>query len=211
MSEKLRESLSAVMDGEADDFELRRVLDELGRDEALRAEWMRLHEARAILRNEHHQASPDLADRVWDAMSGEMSGEEAPEPTVQEVAAQATTGSRNRLGRMTGFGVAAAMALAVIVGTNVFQSDGLDGSGPEVASVDAIDGKLEGPVVRLTNDVSAEDLRRARAYMVYHVQHNAMNQPGVSSFAKMVAMGESSQEMPEQQADEEADKAAETD
>ena len=32
MSEKLRESLSAVMDGEADEFELRRVLNEIDQD-----------------------------------------------------------------------------------------------------------------------------------------------------------------------------------
>jgi sigma-E factor negative regulatory protein RseA len=37
MNEQLRQSLSAVVDGEADAFELRRVLDELDRDPELRA------------------------------------------------------------------------------------------------------------------------------------------------------------------------------
>ena len=33
MSEKLKESLSAIIDGEADEFELRRVLDEIDKKE----------------------------------------------------------------------------------------------------------------------------------------------------------------------------------
>ncbi|MDA1074992.1 MAG: anti-sigma factor, partial [Proteobacteria bacterium] len=32
MSDKLKESLSAVIDSEADEFELRRVLDEIGKN-----------------------------------------------------------------------------------------------------------------------------------------------------------------------------------
>ena len=41
MSEKLKESLSAVVDGEADEFELRRVLDEINRDQILAESWER--------------------------------------------------------------------------------------------------------------------------------------------------------------------------
>ena len=43
MSEKLKESLSAVIDGEADEFELRRVLDEIGRNDQLALCWERYH------------------------------------------------------------------------------------------------------------------------------------------------------------------------
>ena len=43
MSEKLKGSLSAVIDGEADEFELRRVLDEVDKNEELRSTWERYH------------------------------------------------------------------------------------------------------------------------------------------------------------------------
>ena len=62
MSEKLKESLSAVIDGEADEFELRRVLDEMNRDEVLAASWERYQ---------------DLKDRLLSL--GRLLGDEKPE------------------------------------------------------------------------------------------------------------------------------------
>ena len=41
------------------------------------------------------------------------------------------------------------------------------------------------PDLRLVGDVSPSDLRRARAYMLYHTQHQALNQAGVVNFVKM--------------------------
>lgn len=52
MSKGLDGSLSAAMDGEATPFELRRVLDEISRDDELRRKWDRLHVARAVMRGE---------------------------------------------------------------------------------------------------------------------------------------------------------------
>ncbi|MDP6375555.1 MAG: sigma-E factor negative regulatory protein [Pseudomonadales bacterium] len=189
MSEKLRESLSAVMDGEADEFELRRLLDEMGRDEALRNQWLRFHEARSVLRGEHHAVRANLAERVWEAVTGDAT--EVPAGQDEQSATEQCVNPK--LGRMTGIGVAAAMALAVIVGSSFYQ--GLPDTPAELAASDPIVGKLEGPVVQLSSEVSADDLLRARAYMMHHVQHKAMNQPGVSSFAKMVAFEERASEV----------------
>ena len=52
MSEKLKESLSAVMDGEADEFELRRVLDEVSKDAELASSWDRYHLIGSVMRGE---------------------------------------------------------------------------------------------------------------------------------------------------------------
>ncbi|MFM7119618.1 MAG: sigma-E factor negative regulatory protein, partial [Gammaproteobacteria bacterium] len=52
MTEQLKQSLSAVIDGEADAFELRRVLDELDRDADLRATWSRYHLIGSVIRGE---------------------------------------------------------------------------------------------------------------------------------------------------------------
>lgn len=52
MSKAFTESFSAAMDGEAKPFELKRVLEEISRDDELRDRWDRLHQARAVMRGE---------------------------------------------------------------------------------------------------------------------------------------------------------------
>ena len=43
MSDRSKESLSALMDGEADELEVRRVLNQLDNDEELRDSWKNYH------------------------------------------------------------------------------------------------------------------------------------------------------------------------
>ena len=52
MSEQLKESLSAALDNEADEFELRRVLDETARDDTLRETFERYQLIQSTLRGE---------------------------------------------------------------------------------------------------------------------------------------------------------------
>jgi len=52
MSEQLKEALSAALDNEADEFELRRVLDEAGRDESLRETFERYQLIQAVMRGD---------------------------------------------------------------------------------------------------------------------------------------------------------------
>ncbi len=68
MTEKLRQSLSAAMDDEADAFELRRVLDELGRDAELRSLWDRYHLIGSALRGEPIHVPDALRERIWQAL-----------------------------------------------------------------------------------------------------------------------------------------------
>ena len=79
MSEQLRESLSAVMDGEADAFELRRVLDESRSDSKLRELWHRQHLVRDILRGDEIVHQLDLRARLLAEME-ELSSQEGDEP-----------------------------------------------------------------------------------------------------------------------------------
>lgn len=69
-SEGARESLSALMDGEASEFEVRRLLDSLDEDPELRARWRRYQLARAALRRELPPRAVDLSQRVRDALEG---------------------------------------------------------------------------------------------------------------------------------------------
>ncbi len=189
MSEKLRESLSATIDDEADEFELRRVLDEMEKDERLRETWERYHLIGAHMRGLRHGRAEllnsNLRDRVWAALELESpdSAVEVPEPAMAE---PANDGRRRKLlGQITGLAVAATVAFAVVYGIGGSdQDDQL--SAPSVAESNV---NIEVPTlqeVQLSQEVSASDLQRANAYFLHHVQQKALNQPGVASFVKLV-------------------------
>lgn len=63
--------LSALMDGEVDEFELRRTLDRVGQDSALRDKWRRYHLAASALRKEPAAWQQDLSGRIAEALATE--------------------------------------------------------------------------------------------------------------------------------------------
>ncbi|MFK7914069.1 MAG: sigma-E factor negative regulatory protein [Pseudomonadales bacterium] len=208
MTEQLKEALSAVVDGEADVFELRRVLDEVGRSPALADAWQRYH-----LIGEHLRGEPialdtaglsdqrnAMADAVWDsalaagpatgtdsavgydddsAPAAEAARKTALFSVVNEPTAAAGTGGA--LKKWAPIAVAASVAMMVLVGFNSLGGNTGGSAKPEVA--DNI--SIEGPVYQLTTEVSPSDVRRASAYMLHHVQQKALNNPGVVSFVKV--------------------------
>ncbi len=103
--ELLNESLSAVMDGEAGELELRRVLSAVGEDEELRQRWQRYQLASAALRRQLVQPELDLASRVSAAIAAE---EQVP-------AAPAARGSS-----FLRLAVAAGVTCAVLVGARFY-------------------------------------------------------------------------------------------
>lgn len=196
MTEMLRQSLSAVIDDEADAFELRRVLDELDRNPDLRALWDRYHAIGSVLRGERRPPAPALRERVWQAL--EHDADEPVEPLIESAPpepvatpAPAAAAPRSRLGRFTGLAVAASVAFAVVIGVN-----GLSGGGSAAPDI-AASGVTSHPLVSvplpvaprasltLAAEVSPSDVQRAQAYILHHTQHQALNQPGVMSFVKM--------------------------
>ena len=72
MTEKMRESLSALMDNEANEMELQRVLKQVGDDEELRQTWVRYHAARTVMTGQGvHGMELDISGRVRDAIREE--------------------------------------------------------------------------------------------------------------------------------------------
>lgn len=67
----LRSRLSALMDGEVDDFELRRAIDVIGEDAELRDKWRRYHVAASALRSEPGQWQVDLSAQISAAVAAE--------------------------------------------------------------------------------------------------------------------------------------------
>jgi sigma-E factor negative regulatory protein RseA len=123
-SESLRESLSALMDNEADELEVRRILKASGDDSSLRSDWARYQAARALMHKEPWQNNVDLSAGIAAAIANDP----IPTLTAEPVVEKASRLWQN-LGRLA---VAASVTVAVLVGFNMFQQDGA-GVDPMVA------------------------------------------------------------------------------
>ena len=188
MSEKLRESLSAVVDDEADEFELRRVLDELAKDPGLKASWARYHMIGTVLRGEYTRNATGLKERVWQ----ELAMDSLPDPQEQEPAESdallnPAAGSAHRR-RWLSLGVAAGVAFLVVVGIGNLETGTEQ---PQLAAQSAPVNGTEQAVnqaLALKEVATPLDKERAEAYKVAHSQQRFMiNAPDPNAFAKMVS------------------------
>lgn len=122
MSERLRESLSALMDDAADDLELGRILrameDEDG--DALRATWSRYHLTSALLRGqapERMQPLPGIDALLRDDAQRQPVAAIGADSARSDMAAAATTAIRPRAWRaVASFAVAASVTAVAVVG-----------------------------------------------------------------------------------------------
>lgn len=114
--EVLQESLSAVMDNEADELELRRVLA-ASDDPQIRATWSRYQMVRAAMHKELLEPRLDIAAAVSAAL--------ADEPELVIAAAPKTARkSWRRFGRLA---VAATVTVAVLAGVRLYNQDDVAG------------------------------------------------------------------------------------
>ncbi|MEH6565185.1 MAG: sigma-E factor negative regulatory protein [Halopseudomonas sp.] len=171
-SEILQESLSALMDNEADDLEVRRVLQATEQDSALRGTWERYQMARSVLHKEHWQGSVDLSAGIAAALRDE------PELQMQSAA---TAPVRSGLWRnMSRVAVAASVTVAVLVGVRMV-NQGDAPTQPTLAaettivapSLAAAPGTHSGAVLAgysQSQGVGAEPIAPAQAPSAWHEQ-----------------------------------------
>jgi sigma-E factor negative regulatory protein RseA len=100
MTDRLKESISALMDGEADELELRRVLRET--DASVNSTWQRYHLIRDVLTQQAAPQQSSIAVRVSQAIAEESVNIEEP------------VTSSSWIKSMTGLAVAASVAFAVV-------------------------------------------------------------------------------------------------
>ena len=188
MSEKLKESLSAAVDGEADEFELLRVLDETGKDAALAKSWERYHLIGAVMRDEQVSLATSMRERIWAEVQPDADALVADRPVVS-IAEESPPPRKTGLGRWASLAVAASVAVAVVIGFGDL-TDGVGGGAPELVRSDSILEAQQEAInraVALNDEVTAVDQTRTDAYMIRHAQHRGMTQPGIGGFAKMVS------------------------
>ena len=194
MTEQLKESLSAVMDGEADEFEIRRVLNEAADDPELRGVWERYHLIRSCMRGEGRTlgaGADKLGARFWtqidadEAAVTDDSGASA-HPATHRLRADWTTWGQ----RVAGVAVAAGVAAAVIMG---FQLQVGDDAAVSTAKVAVVEQAPPASMALFDDEVRDQavpaglDLQRAHAYMLHHARHVALNNRSVVSFVKVAA------------------------
>jgi len=118
MSQNTHESLSALMDGESDELELRRVLKSLASDSDSADTWRRYHLARSLMqRDKDIDVSVDLSAGIMARIQEEGVAQDA------AVSADASPKSRkSSFSLARGAGIAATVSLMVITGVQYFSS-----------------------------------------------------------------------------------------
>lgn len=199
MSEQLRESLSAMLDDEATELELRRLLRAVEEDVALGETWRRYHLARAAM-SDHETAylHLDISSRVREAVDAEQVHPAQP--------------LRQRLLRpLASVAVAASVAATVVIGgqqlARVSEEDPYGASAASSAALSPVGlinsvgavpvrasyGTAPVPVLEPATRTAYEELARQRMqmYMQEHAEHAALNSPqGLIPFARVTEIHE---------------------
>jgi sigma-E factor negative regulatory protein RseA len=197
MNEQMRESLSALMDNEANEIEVERLLSQIGSDSELRQTWVRYQAARSVVGGEltaHFDL--DISARVRAAVQDSDNGQR-----------ESTAGLRQRLVRpLASFAVAASVTATVVLGGQQLAQIGSSDpyGGQQVAgavsspvgivhttgarSIPASFGTQPMPVLQPATRTAYEKLARQRMgrYMQEHAQHAALNSPqGLVPYARV--------------------------
>jgi sigma-E factor negative regulatory protein RseA len=194
MSEQIRESLSALMDGEANELELARVLKHKDSDE-LRSTWMRYHLVRQTLSDAAASyTETDVSIAVMAALESESAIE------IKPVARW-----NNFLRPAASFAVAASVFAAVLVGSQFYGLLGMDVNGTAelaarvstVGMVNTLGGSAsQARYVAPGNAMSQPSLtdynklarQRLQRYMLNHTEEASLNAPqGMMPYARLAS------------------------
>lgn len=148
----VRESLSALMDGEADELELRRILRALPDDPELSAAWQRYHTVRASLHNDIHSRP---AVNLLAGINARLAVEADPLPMRGKI-------GRSGIVRYLGQGaIAASVALAALLSISMLQNGGSDAALSNNDFADATPGpSVDTPVLNGDYTTTASELAR---------------------------------------------------
>ncbi|NND65988.1 MAG: sigma-E factor negative regulatory protein [Halioglobus sp.] len=195
MNDKLRESLSALMDDEANELEFERILANAGGNEELRETWTRYNLARQAADGQRvGLTGMDISRRVSAAIEQEEQG--------GEVEQNSSLGQR-LLRPLVSFGVAASVATVVLVGgqqlagvstqdsSNIAASIpsapsyiNMPGANPVQARLGTEAVPIAQPAARALYRQLAEE--RMQQHMQEHAEHAALNTPhGLLPYARV--------------------------
>ena len=203
MNERMGESLSALMDDEANELEVERVLAQISEDPELRRSWMRYNVAQQAMQG----SQTGCLD--WDISERVKSSLQAAGATAAE---SAGVSLRQRMLRpFVSFAVAASVAATVVIGGQqlaLIGSEDAYNSGGSVATnvspvgmlnslgattVQASYGLQAVPILEPATSAAYQELalQRQRKYMQEHAEQAALNAPqGLIPFARVPQLQE---------------------
>lgn len=193
MSEQIRESLSVLMDEEANELDVERVLKH-SHTGAVRATWARYHTVRSIMREgSGRQAQVDIASRVMAALEVE--------PEIRPVA-----GWRTVLRPVASLAVAASVFASVLMGSQFYNLLGGEvGSAPQLSTQvstvgmvntlggSAVKAGYATPALRPLSELRHADYNklareRLQRYLLTHTEEAALNAPqGMMPYARVAS------------------------
>ncbi len=195
MSEKMRESLSAVLDEEANELELQRVLGQIADDQELRDTWVRYSLIHSVATGQAvAYRNLDVSARVRQAIDGGSSAAGA---------AVRSNFKQKFLRPLTSLAVAASVTATVVIGGQQLAQLEAHNDGAAVASsvspvglvnslgatsVQASYGTRAVPVLQPASRTAYQELARQRMakYLQEHAEHAALNSPnGLVPFARV--------------------------
>ena len=200
MNDRMHESLSALMDNEANELELERVLTQVAGDAGLRQTWLRYNLTRHAMHG-HSVAyvDLDLSARLQSALAGsptDVSGHGTPFAVFK----------RRMVRPLVSFAVAASVAATVVIGGQQLSQFGVadpygvdrpiaNGASPVgmlnslgATAMQASYGTQPVPVLQPATRTAYQELaqQRLRRYMQEHVEQAALNSPqGLVPFARV--------------------------
>lgn len=172
----LNESLSALMDGETDDLEVRRLLNGVEQEPELSATWRRYHLARTALKGEQMDANVDLSGSIAAALEDEptYAQEKVSASASRHVLAGLRENSRQMWRSVASMAVAASVTAVVIFGVNSFRG------GEEPAATNGV-AEANGGVVLPQGPVSSDLVRAHFSPDEASVQESGRSADGANS------------------------------
>lgn len=223
MKDKLRESVSALVDNEAEELEIRRILSQAHDQEVLKS-WQHFHQIRASLKPDESrwagvdlsaginaaldESLPDSKDGTTDAVEKSVTGLSSVSSTSTSPIVSANDSGTSKQ-RWRGLAIAASVAFAVVFavqfdlpgqqqGPVVAESPGNNTSAPEVVANGSDTSETAG-----LPEFSKEHEARLNEYIMRHTGHAALNTgKSIVPFARLTSF-EPEQSEPEAAAEKE--------
>jgi sigma-E factor negative regulatory protein RseA len=188
MSDRNKESLSALMDGEADELEIRRVLNQLDKDDELRDNWKNYHLMGSLMRDESID-SLDLTRGINQVLDGELAPKGALDVNAPGAMASQVKRSRSAWYKpLTSVAVAASVTLAVLLGVQSIEPN--DGLGLAVNGVNPSSlqqGELTVSTLTIEEQQQLEDAQnQLQDYILQNSAESNEEKKGILPFARVV-------------------------
>lgn len=181
MNDKIKESVSALMDGQADELEIRRLLNAPA--DEVQESWQRYLLISDVLKDEPCMDDLDISQGIRQALDGE--------PMDELVAPQASTADSQPANWMRWLSLgssAAAVTLAVFMGLSLYEQNeapanqsvvALQSNSPMQLSVSTVSQNNRVQTSDVNEALVSQELRAAQnllnEYLMQHVEDNAMH------------------------------------